>query len=123
MNFNQILILIIVIILGIIAVRISFNFKFDLNKYLENRRKIKIDRLKNICPHCKIEFVGDNQIKVESYFHSPIGTTKYICSRCNRIVESEEDAQRMAENYAKDPKRFLKNEKRFVKAVKRLGLS
>ncbi len=118
MEFWQILILIIV---GAIAIR--FTFKFDLNRYLENRRKIKIDQLKNICPHCKIEFVGNNQVKVESYFHSPMGTTKYICSRCNRVVESEEDAKRMAENYAKDPKIFLKNEKRFVKAVKRLGLS
>ena len=118
MSFLEVLILIIV---GAIAIR--FTFKFDLNRYLENRRKIKIDQLKNICPHCKIEFVGKNQVKVESYFHSPIGTSKYICSRCHRVVESEEDAKRMAENYAKDPERFLENEKRFVKAVERLGLA
>lgn len=118
MNFYELLALII-----ISAIAIRFTFKFDLNRYLENRRKIKIDQLKNICPHCKIEFVDKDQVKVESYFHSPIGTTKYVCSRCNRVVESEEDAKRMAETYAKDPERFLKSEKRFFKAVKRLGLA
>ena len=117
MEFYQIFIL---IILGAFAIR--FSVKFDLNKYLENRRKIKIDQLKNICPHCRIEFVDKNHIKVESYFSSPIGTTDYICSRCHRVVESQEDVNRINENYAKDPDRFLKNEKRFIKQMKKLKL-
>ena len=118
MNFYQILILVIV---GAVAIR--FTFKFDLNRFLEKRRKIRIDQLKNICTHCKIEFAGNNQIKVESYFYTDFGNPNYICSRCGRVVPFEEDVKRMAENYAKDPKRFLKNEKRFVKNMKKLKLA
>jgi len=118
MEFYQILILIIV---GAIAIR--FTFKFDLNKYFENRRKVRLDRLKNICPHCKIEFVDNKQVKVESYFSSPIGTPNWIWRRCHLVVESEEDAERMAKNYAKYPEGFLANEKRFVKEMKRLKLA
>jgi len=118
MNFYQILIL---IIIGTIAIR--FTFKFDLNKYLENGREIRIDRLKNICPHCKIEFVGNKQVKVESYFSKPRGTFRWICGRCRCIVDSEEDAVRICKNYAKDPKRFLANEKRFIKEMEKLGLA
>ena len=118
MNFYEILAIIIVS-----AIAIRFTFKFDLNRFLEHRRKIKIDQLQNICPHCKIEFVDKNKIKVESYFHSPSGTSQWICKRCKCIVPSEEDANRMAENYAKDPDKFLKNELRFIKSMKKLKLA
>jgi hypothetical protein len=118
MNFLQILIL---IIAGAVAIR--FTFKFDLNKYLENRRKIKIDRLKNICTHCKIEFVDKNKLKVESYFYTDFGDPNYICRRCGCVVPFEENATKFCENYAKDPKKWLENEKRFIKEMKRLGLA
>lgn len=112
-----------IIIISAIAIRVSF--KFDLNRFLENRRKIKIDQLKNICPHCKIEISGKDkkQIKCTPYFSSPMGTPKWICSRCGCVVESEEDVNRICENYAKNPERFLRNEKRFIKQMKRLNLA
>lgn len=112
---------IILIIAGAIALRISF--KFDLNRFLENRRKIKIDQLKNICPHCRIEILDNKKGKIEPYFHTPFGTTNYVCSRCGCVVPSEEDAIRICKNYAKNPKRFLKNEKRFIKQMKKLKLA
>lgn len=117
MNFYEILIL---IIAGAIAIR--FTFKFDLNKHFENRRKIKLDQLKNICPHCKIEFADKNQIKVTSYFSSPSGTLNWICSRCNLVVDSEDRVSQISEYHAKHPDIFLKKEKRFQKKVKKLGL-
>lgn len=117
MNFYQI---IVIIIVSAIAIRISF--KFDLNRFLENRRRIKLDQLKNICPHCKIEILDKNQVKVESYFLSPMGTPKWICSQCGCVVESQEDVERICKNYANDLKRFLKNEKRFIKQMKKLKL-
>lgn len=66
MTFLGILILIFAIALSIIAIRISF--KFDINKFLENRRKIKMDQLKNICPHGRIIDVTGNEMKFESLF-------------------------------------------------------
>jgi len=49
MNFTEILLLIIALALSIIVIRISFNL--NINNFLENRRKIKLNQLKNICPH------------------------------------------------------------------------
>jgi hypothetical protein len=119
MEWWQILIL---IIAGAIAIR--FSVKFDLNQFLKDKRKIKIDQLKNICPHCKIEFDKDKkQIKAESYFYTEIGNPNYFCRRCGCMVPFEENATKICENYAKDPQRWLEQEKRFIKEMKRLGLA
>jgi len=101
MNFSQIIILIIVIVISIIAVRISF--KFDLNKYLENRRKIKLDQLKNICPHGRITKVDDN------------------CSQCN-VVVGKEHANRINEGCIKNPNLVFKKQKEFIKRAKKLKI-
>lgn len=108
----------------IIASAVAFRFaiRFDLNRYLENRRRIKLDQLKNICPHCKIEILDKNQVKVESYFSSPIGTSNWICSRCHQVVESEDKVNKISEYHAKHPDVFLEKENRFQKKVKKLGL-
>lgn len=60
---------------------------------------------------------------VQSFFHKPRGMFDWVCTRCGRIVSSEEDAKRMGEHYAKDPKAFLKAEKKFVKQMKKLKLA
>ncbi len=118
MNFSQIIILIIIIVISIIAIRISF--KFDLNKYLENRRKIKIDQLKNICPHGRITKVNDN-FAFESFFVSPAGTMDYICSQCNAVA-GKEHVNRINERYKENPSIVFDKQKRFTKKVKKLKL-
>jgi hypothetical protein len=118
MNLYQIIIL---LVLSAIAIR--FTFKFDLNKFLESRRKIKLEQLKNICSHCKIEFVDKGKVKITPYFVSLFGSFQWKCSRCGCIVECIEDVDRICGNYGKNPKKFLKNEKRFFKQMKKLGLA
>ena len=120
MNYSQIIILIIILLVSAIAIRISF--KFDLNKYLENRRKIKSDQLKNICPHGRIIDIIGNQVKFESFFTSPVGTLKWICSQCGCIVDHEDDVNRINERYLKNPKLILDKQKRFIKKAKRLKI-
>lgn len=117
MEFYQILIL---IIIGAIAIRISF--KFDLNRYLENRRKIRIDQLKNICPHGRIIDITGNQVKFESLFSSPIGTPKWICSQCNCVVDSEEDVDRINEKYKENLFLVLEKQEKFIKHAKKLKI-
>jgi len=118
MNFSQIIILIIIIVVSIIAIRISF--KFDLNKYLENRRKIKLDQLKNICPHGRIIKVNDN-FAFESFFVSPVGTMDYVCSQCNAVI-GKEHVNRINERYVKNPKLVFKKQKEFAKKAKKLKI-
>jgi len=117
MTFLEILIL---IIIGAFAIR--FSFKFDLNKFLENRRKIKLDQLKNICPHGRIIDIKGNQISFESLFSSPMGTPKWICSQCGCIVDHEDDVNRINEKYSKNPSMILDKQKRFIKEAKKLKI-
>ena len=120
MNFYQIIILIIVGVVSIIAVRISF--KFDLNKYLENRRKIKIDQLKNICPHGRITNVTNKGvITFEPFFVSPSGTMDYICSQCNAVI-GKEHINRINEGYGKNPSIVFEKQKKFTKKAKKLKI-
>jgi hypothetical protein len=116
MEWWQILIL---IIAGAIAIR--FSVRFDLNEFLRDRRKTKIARLQNICPHCKLETLDNKTIRAESYFYTDYGNPNWICRRCKFVVPFEEDTIGICENYAKDPKKWLKNEKRFKRQMKKLG--
>ena len=118
MNFSQIIILIIVIVVSIIAIRISF--KFDLNKYLENRRKIKLDQLKNICPHGRIIKV-DSKFAFESFFVSPVGTMDYVCSQCGAVV-GKEHVNRINEKYSKNPTLVFKKQEEFITKAKKLKM-
>ena len=117
MTFLEILIL---IIIGAFAIR--FSFKFDLNKFLENRRKIKLDQLKNICPHGRIIDIKGNQISFESLFSSPMGTLKWICSQCGCMVDHEDDVNRINEKYNKNPSMILDKQKIFIKEAKKLKI-
>ena len=118
MEFYQILIL---IIAGAIVIR--FTFKFDLNKYLENRRKIKIDQLKNICPHGRIASITDDgKVTFESFFVSPVGTMDYVCSQCN-VVVGKEQVNRLNERYRDNLDLVFEKQKEFAKRVKKLGLA
>lgn len=120
MTFLEILILIFAIALSIIAIRISL--KFDINKFLENRRKIKLAQLKNICPHGGIIDIMENQVKFESYFSSPVGTLNWVCSQCGCIVDHEDDVNRINERYKKNPHLILEKQKRFIKEAKKLKI-
>lgn len=114
MNFYEILIL---IIAGAIAIR--FTFKLDLNRYLENRRKIKIEQLKNFCPHARI-IEEEEKFGVESFFVSPVGTMDYICSQCNVIV-SEDQVNMINERYIHNPSLVFEKQKQFIKRAKKLN--
>ncbi len=116
MNFYQTLIL---IIAGAIAIR--FTFKFDLNKYFEERRKLRIDQLKNICPHGRITKVED-KFAFESFFISPSGMMDYVCSQCSAVVGKEVIA-RINERYLKNMNLVFKKQKKFNKQIKKLGLA
>lgn len=121
MNLSQAIIWIIIVISSAIAIRISF--KFDLNKYLENRRKIRLDQLKNTCPHGRIIDIKGNQVKFESFFTSPAGTQKWICSQCGCVVDHEEDVNRINEKYKQNPSLILEKQKKFIKKAKRLKIA
>ena len=118
MNFYQIIILIIIFVISIIVIRISF--KFDFNRHFENRRKIKLGQLKNICPHGRLTKIND-QFAFESFFVSPAGTMDYICSQCSAVV-GKEQISRINEKYIQNPTLIFKKQKEFMKKAKKLKI-
>ena len=94
-----------------------------MNQFLENRRKIKLSQLKNICPHGRIIDITGNQVKFESLFSSPVGTLKWVCSQCGCIVDHEDDVNRINEGYKENLFLVLEKQKRFIKAAKKLKIA
>ncbi len=116
MTFLEILILIIV---GAFAIR--FSFKFDLNKFLENRRKVKLGQLKGLCPHTTANVNGE-QIIIESLLSSPRGTRQWYCQQCGLDLNSEQQVRNIMELYEKDPTLILDRQKRFIKHAKKMKI-
>ncbi len=121
MTTEEIIKLIIAGVIGFIAIKISLNF--DLNKFLENRRQIKINQLKNICPHCKVTLNETTKaFTMESFFHTPVGTVNYYCSQCGLEVSSQHEIERIYEPIQQNPVLYIEKQKKFVKQAKKLKL-
>lgn len=104
------------IVLGSVVVRIGFSF--DINKFMEERRKRGQERLRMSCPHTEI-YKENGELIVRSLFISPYGTTHWICSRCGTRTESQATVDQVAQTYAENPQLLLENEKQFRKLAKK----
>ena len=122
LTFEQIVILLVVAIIGTIAIR--FTFTFDLNAYLESRRKGYIPKLQNACTH--LIFVSDKQagkVGFQSMFVSPPGTLQYQCEQCGLIRNLQNgEVERDAQYYLEHPDEFKKQTAKFRKLAKKAGL-
>jgi hypothetical protein len=120
LEFWQLIVAILAVIFGAIAVKISFNF--DINRYLENREKSNMQKIKNVCPHFEMIPLKNNQIEARSLFISPPGTLQHQCRRCGLITYLDiEQHERQAEHYLKNPDEYLKANKKFSKLLKKSG--
>ena len=120
MTLLEILMAILIVIFSYIAIKISF--QFDINLYLKEKREIKMNQLKNICPHTRVIDFQDKHIQMQSLFSSPVGTRSWICNQCGLVVDSDEVANELMVNYAKNPMRLLEKQKKFIKNAKKLKI-
>lgn len=121
LEFWQLIVGILTFVFGFVAIKISLTF--DLNKYLEDRRKSYIPKLQNACPHVNLTSIGDGQIEVTSHFISPPGTMQWQCQRCKLVKYTQEsEIRRDAEYYIKNVDEYLHKNKRFAKLLKRSGM-
>ena len=120
LSFWQLVALICTVVAGLITIRISF--KFDINRFLEDRRKVNQQKLVNVCSHLAIKPLGGKNFKAVSLFTSPPGTHLWQCQRCGLIRhQADADYMERAQYYLENIDEFLKENKRFRKLLKKSG--
>lgn len=109
----------IIIMFSVVAIKASI--KFDLNKYLKERRRIKIEKQKNLCPHADwyVNENGENLIRSLYGYH--IINRYWICSRCERVEYDKLSIDSELKYWGKNPKELNKRIKKIVKLDKQLG--
>lgn len=61
---------------------------FDVNKYLNDRRRRFEDNLRMLCPHARTVVKG-RAVEVHSTFKSLIEVVAHQCLRCGQIIYDE----------------------------------
>jgi|GEM_PF-6666252 len=120
LNLTDILLFIITLAISVIAIKISFTF--NINEYLKTRKKDIDNKIKNYCPHGHVS-VSDKEVKFQSAFNSPVGTTSYVCQRCQLVVShiDENNEQERILRLLQDSKAYSRREKIFHKLLKKGG--
>lgn len=65
--------LVVILALAIIAI-LHFGVKFDINEYIESRKKRHQKLAQSYCPHMDFIPRSDNSFQVNSLFYTPFGT-------------------------------------------------
>jgi len=117
-NFGIIVAIIALIICSILAFK--FAITFDVNKFLESRKKRHLGMARNLCLHME-PFVDDDTAGFKPFLISPAGTPNYYCQRCGAqfMYVDEEDLERQVEYYLKNPKAYKKRLKQYNKHMKK----
>lgn len=124
-NFGNFALLVIVIALSIVAVRIGI--AFDINRYLEQRKKTHLAKARNLCSHLEFDILNKDdssrQINVQyrSLFESPSGTIMWVCSRCGSVQNNVDENQiaHQAQYYLSNTDLYQKTMKRYSKHMKK----
>lgn len=114
-----------VVLLAFSAIAIKITFSFDLNKYLERKDKRLNQKIKNSCTHMRMELMDEKDGKplfsFQSLFESPPGTHQWQCQRCGLVKNHDNDYEKRAEYWAKNPDEYTKKNKKFQKLIRKSG--
>jgi len=107
-------------VLGTVLI-VSLRVKFDLNEWLQHRRKRHLLKLQNACTHAKLGVAGDGSVAVSSWFTSPVGVGHWICERCGMRIHNEAHITEQMDFWARHPAEHVDQEKAYRKALKKHG--
>ena len=102
-------------VLAIITVfvsRFNMSFSLDVNKWREARREEKEERLRLLCPHCRVVLVDDKHM-VESLFHTPPGSSWWQCIQCGLPVSDASIVEKLGEQWANNPQGLKQSQEDF----------
>lgn len=115
--------LVVILALAIIAI-LHFGVKFDINEFIESRKKRHRKLSQNYCPHMDFIPRSDNSFQVNPLFYTPFGTPNWFCSRCGAVLPYEPDQEELkakATYYLNHPKAYKKAMRKYDKHAKNLS--
>ncbi|MCY4580695.1 MAG: hypothetical protein OXD31_16830 [Chloroflexi bacterium] len=115
-TFDWILIL---LVLAATMIAIKGTVRFDVNEWLKQRREVKEERLRRLCPHVLMKDEG--RLVLESAYFSPFGTTAWQCQVCGHTLYNREMAENDLQYWATHPDQLLKRLHEAKKLAKKLG--
>ena len=118
MDVGQIILYGVIAVTSILVIRIGL--RFDINKWMEERRKIQKVKLKNICPHVNC-YKHNDKWRLESLFISPSGTHNWICQQCGTVTYQNLGSDQLG-YWANNIGELRKAEDAFRKQAKKMGL-
>lgn len=113
--------LVVILALAIIAI-LHFGVKFDINEFIESRKKRHRKLAQNYCPHMDFIPRSDNSFQVNPLFYTPFGTPNWFCSRCGAVLPYEPDQEELkakATYYLNHPKAYKKTMRIYDKHAKK----
>lgn len=110
-----------ILALAIIAI-LHFGVKFDINEFIESRKKRHRKLAQSYCPHMDLIPRRDNSFQVNSLFYTPFGTPNWFCSRCGAVLPYEPGQEKIkakATYYLNHPKAYKKAMRKYNKHAKK----
>lgn len=104
----------------IAAVAVRGIVKFDVNQWLNDRRKRLEDNLRMLCPHVRT-FVSGNTVEVHSTFISPPGTVAWQCQICGKTNYDGSAIGAQVQYWCANPNALSERNKEMEKLAKKLG--
>lgn len=101
---------------------LTFCVKFDINEFIESRKKRHRKLAQSYCPHMDLIPRRDNSFQVNSLFYTPFGTPNWFCSRCGAVLPYEPDQEKIkakATYYLNHPKAYKKAMRKYNKHAKK----
>lgn len=105
------------ILIGAVSLRTLV--RFDLNRWMEQRRVRKKETLSRLCPHVVLG-QHKGQTAFRSQFVSPPGTTAWQCQECGRTTYDHTFIENNIQYWAEHPEQYTTTRKKMIKLSKKL---
>ena len=102
------------------AVAIKGTIRFDVNKWLKERRRERERYLRSLCPNVEV-FTQNGSQTVRPAHVSPVGAFAWHCQLCGNVSHDVEALRGYATYWEQNPLELSKRQKQMKKISRRLG--
>ena len=94
--------------------------KFDVNKWIEDRRNRKEEILRSLCPHVRVS-KSANGLVIKTTYISPPGTVGWQCQQCGHFTYDDDAVNETAEFWGTHLGELNRRNRKMDKLAKKLG--